>query len=202
MAFQFTTIYTHIQYIIFKIECIAVRDSVEDTITSIGVSYTYRDTSDCGCINCVFCLKSQEQGKNYHTNERLYENRVYNQFFIWILRDRVESCGYWCSPVITKWKSYFPVQHWCQSDFSCNLLLLQPRDGGSVSRFNSPLEPQLNSAAIKKNLTFWLQQILAEVLHESGTVRTAVPPVERTLKEHRGQAELRAKQEVRAGRDP
>lgn len=52
--------------------------------------------------------------------------------------------------VITKWKSYFAVQHWCQTDCSWNLLLLRPRDGGSVWRFDSLTEPLVNSAAIKK----------------------------------------------------
>ncbi len=42
--------------------------------------------------------------------------------------------------------------------------------------------------------------MLAEVLHGSDKVRTDIPPV-KTLKEHRGPAELRAKQEVRMDKD-
>lgn len=65
--------------------------------------------------------------------------------------DILRVCGFVVLSVITKWKSYFPVQNWCQTDCSWNLLLLQPRDCGSVWRFNSLPEPLLNSAAIKKS---------------------------------------------------
>lgn len=152
------------------------------------------------CNTMTLCGK-QAGHKQHYTYKYSISHLIQNVMQLMQRQGRVLLMGFVSLLVITKWKSYFPVQHWCQSGCSCNLLLLQPRDGGSMWRFNSPPEPQLNSAAIKKKITFWLQQILAEVLHGSGTVRTDIPPVERRLKEHRGQTELRAKQEVRTDRD-
>lgn len=102
--------------------------------------------------------------------------------------------------MITNWKSYFPVQRWCQTDYSRNLLLLQSRDSGSPWRFNSlPRRPALICRYIhllkKKTLKFF---DCSRCRGAARVWRRENWRLESRLKEYKGQAAQRGGREVRS----